>query len=153
MTSRSRRGFTLIELVLVAAIVSILSAVAIPRYASSLANYRADAAARRILADIQLAQARARALSAQQTITFSTTQHSYQIAGYADPDLPSATYTVSLRAAPYSARLTTASFGGSATLTLNGFGLPATSGTLQVQSGAAVRTLTINAQTGTVTIP
>ena len=43
------------ELVLVMVIVATLAAIAVPRYAQATSRYRADAAARRIAADLSLA--------------------------------------------------------------------------------------------------
>src|SRR5204863_23675 len=56
----SRRAFSLIEITLVLMVMGVLAALAVPRYASALARYRADAAARRIVADLDLARTTAR---------------------------------------------------------------------------------------------
>jgi type II secretory pathway pseudopilin PulG len=146
------RAFSLLELVVVAATITILSAIAIPRYGNSVANYRATMIARRIAADITLAQSRARALSTTQTVVFDLSQNRYQLPQFADPDRPGRTYTVSLSNPEFSATIVSADFGNSTTLSINGFGLPAAGGTVQVGSGRAARTLTVNAQSGVVTI-
>src|SRR5690349_6696795 len=89
------RGFTLFEFLMVIVIIATISAIAAPRYAYALANYRAETAARRIVADINLARSRAIMKSTSQTITFSVTSNQSQIVGMADLDRPTATYTTS----------------------------------------------------------
>jgi prepilin-type N-terminal cleavage/methylation domain-containing protein len=152
-TATHRRGFSLLELVVVSATITILSAIAIPRYASSIANYRASLVAKRLAADIRLAQTRARALSASQTVVFSVVQNQYQLPQLPDVDHPGKPYTVSFAGPNLSATLVSASFNGSATLTINGFGIPTAGGTIQIRNGNAVRTLTVSAATGAVTGP
>jgi prepilin-type N-terminal cleavage/methylation domain-containing protein len=46
------KGFSLLELVMVVAIVGIVSAIAVPRYSTAACNYRAEVAARRVAKDI-----------------------------------------------------------------------------------------------------
>jgi prepilin-type N-terminal cleavage/methylation domain-containing protein len=151
-TATYRRGFSLLELVIVSAVITILSAIAIPRYANSIANYRVSVIARRLAADIGMAQARARALSTSQAVVFDTVQNQYQLPQLPDVDRPGQLYTVSFNDPTISATLVSASFNGSATLTINGFGVPASGGTIQVRSGSALKTLTVNADSGVVTV-
>src|SRR5690349_5400432 len=141
-------AFSLFELVLVLAIMGIMAGIAAPRYARSLARYRADMAARRIAADIALAQSRARSTSTSQTIAFDTTAEQYSIIGMANPDNRSASYVVNLGDEPYLAALGTASFNGSGTLTFNGYGDPASSGSITVSTGDTTKTITVSGDTG-----
>lgn len=55
--SRVRRGFTLVELMLVVAIVMVLSAVAIPSFRDMAANQRLESAAWQMVYDLRLARA------------------------------------------------------------------------------------------------
>lgn len=148
----TRRGFTLIELAVVIVILAIVTSIAVPRYASALSNYRVNAAARRIAAEIAVTQTRARALSTTQSISFSTASNSFSITGMTDPDHPASTYTVSLSSTTTGAVLAAALFANAATLSFNGYGVPSSSGTITVTSGAATRTLTVAADSGAVTI-
>ncbi len=145
-------AFSLFELVLVLAIISIMAGIAAPRYARSLARYRADMAARRIAADITLAQARARNTSGSQTITFDTAAKQYSIIGMANPDNRSQSYVVNLADEPYLASLGTVNFNGSSTLTFNGYGDPASSGSITVSTGDTTKTITVSGDTGSVVI-
>jgi prepilin-type N-terminal cleavage/methylation domain-containing protein len=145
-------AFSLFELVLVLAIISIMAGIAAPRYARSLARYRADMAARRIAADITLAQARARNTSGSQTITFDTAAMQYSIIGMANPDNRNQSYVVNLGDEPYLASLGTVNFNGSSTLTFNGYGDPASSGSITVSTGDTTKTITVSGDTGSVVI-
>ena len=147
------RAFTLVELAVVVVILAVLAQLAIPRYARAIANYRADAAIRRIAADIALTQSRARALSSSQTITFSTTANTYQITGMPDPDHPAATYTVPLADKTTGASLSAVSFNNSPSLTFDGYGAPSSAGSITVTSGIATRSLAVAADSGVVTFP
>jgi prepilin-type N-terminal cleavage/methylation domain-containing protein len=153
-TSVPRPGFTLIELILVVIIVAVLSAIAIPRYTNSQMKYRADAAARRVAADLQVAQTRARIRSTPQTVTFNLTSSSYTLDGMPHPDHPAKTYTVSLPEAPYGASLVTVNFNGTATIGFDQYGMPipATGGTAAVRVGDQQRTISVEANTGRVSV-
>jgi prepilin-type N-terminal cleavage/methylation domain-containing protein len=149
---RRGRGFTLVELAVVVVVMAVLAQVAVPRYGRAISNWRAEAAARRIASDIGVAQARARALSTSQSIVFSTGSNSYQITGMADPDHPGTTYTVGLADQTTGAVVGSAAFGGSSTLTFNGYGSPTNGGSVVVTSGTATRTVVVAAETGAVSV-
>jgi type II secretory pathway pseudopilin PulG len=143
-----------VELVVVVLIVAILAAAAVPKYADALNRFRADAAARRIVADLAAAQARARAASTSLSIVFTLPPSGsrYQVVGMKDPDRPAAAYTVDLADSPYLATLRSASFGGDATIVYNGYGIPDSGGSIVVYCGQYVKTITIDPTTGTAAI-
>src|SRR5438105_3411892 len=66
-----RLAFSLVELTVVLALVVIVSAIALPRYWSSAGYYRVDLAARRLAADLALAQTHARTTAQFQNVRFS----------------------------------------------------------------------------------
>src|SRR5688500_10231700 len=105
-------GFSLFELLIVVSLFAIVAAMAVPRYASSVGRYRADAAARRVAADLALARAKARAASAARTVTFNAAAGAYTISGMRHLDRASDPYTVNLSAAPYHVLVAHADFGG-----------------------------------------
>jgi type II secretory pathway pseudopilin PulG len=141
-------GFSLLELVLVLAIVVTLTAIAAPRYQGSVARYRADLAARRIVADLALAQSNAKAVSSSRSVVFSISANNYQM-----PDLPpldgtAGSYIVELSEKPYEADITSADFGGNQDVTFNGWGIPDSDGTVILTVGSEQRTVTLDAETG-----
>lgn len=146
-----RSGFSLLELVLVLSILVVLGAVAAPRYGGANARYRVEFAARRIAADLQLAQRAARASGASAVITFDTANHGYQITGVNALD-GSGAYDVDLQAAPYQSRLSSATFGSGSVLTFDGWGVPDANGTVIVDVGAETRTVSLSHPSGEVTI-
>lgn len=147
-----RAAFTVIELLLVMIIVSIVGLMVAPRFANSLSEQHVDAAARRMAADLALAQRRAKFTSTSQIITFDVAGDRYALAGVADPDHPSRSYAVNLDTDPYQSVIVSADFGGTAAVTFNGYGIPDSAGTLVVRAGGHHKTLTLNALTGDVTI-
>lgn len=149
--SRRNKAFTLVELVLMLAIISILAAIAGPRYVNSLSLYRAQAAAQRIAADINLARWQAHAASGQ-SIVFNLTSNNYSLPGVSGlPGQPSP-YTVTLSSDPYGATLTSATFGSGTTLTYDQYGQPSSAGTVVVQSGSFSKTVTVDPNTGLATV-
>lgn len=139
------------ELLVVLAIVALLGGIAAPRYASSLAHYRADVAARRVAADLALAQVHARMTSVTQTVTFNTAAQSYQLSNLSGLDAGASAYVVQLNAEPYRCTFASVSFSGNQ-ISFNNYGVPSTGGTVVVQAGNWQKTLTIDPDTGRVTI-
>jgi len=146
------RGFSLLEIVLVLAIIVTLAAIAAPRYAASLARYQADLAARRIKADIEQAQLSAKAASTSISIEFFVSDNKYEIPGLSALNGSSGSYAVELSARPYAAALVSAEFGGDAELIFNGWGMPDSSGTVILTVGSEQRTVTVNGETGKATV-
>jgi len=147
----SRPAFSLLELILVLVILAVLGAVAAPRYASANARYRADFTARRIAADLQLAQRAARAAGSSTVVSFDTVNHSYQLTGVDALD-GAGTYGVDLQVSPYQSTLNTASFGSGSILTFDGWGVPDANGTVVVSVGSETRTVTLSHPSGDVAI-
>ncbi len=145
-------AFTLVEMITVLAIVAMLAAMTIPRLGNSIARQRADASARRIAADLRLARAHALQVSASQTVTFDSSSDSYALEGMQDLDHPDASYQVELSEDPYSATLLAANFGGDAKVIFDIYGVPDTGGSVTIEVGDWMRTVTLEADTGNVTV-
>ena len=145
-------GFSLVELVLVLTIVVVVAAIAIPRYSNWQFRYRADAAAKRIEADLNLARKRAQASSSSQFIVFDTDAETYNMPGSPDIDGRGPDYEVDLSRSPYNAALVEVDFGGSANLMFDGYGSPSSAGTIVVRSGDITKTITLYAGTAEIVI-
>ena len=129
LPSNARTGFGLLELVVVSAIMAALAAVAVPKYAASLARYRAAAAAARIKAELSLARRTAKISGSAQTVDVSD-------------------YQAILSESPYRAVIVSADFGGDEEVVFDGYGIPDDGGAVTVQVGTTERTVIIDADTG-----
>ncbi len=148
-----RAGFSLLELVLVAAILTVIAAVAAPKYAAATARYRARLAARRIAADLALARRAARTAGAACRLRFDVDADAYELPGLDDLDRRGGSYRVRLDEAPYHADLTAASFGDDAELVFDGFGRPDSGGTIRLRVGDVEQTVVVAAGSGKATAP
>jgi len=80
--SKTATGFTLLETVIVLAILAIAAAIAIPNVMSWLPNYRLKAAARELYSNMQKAKSEALKRNCSVGITFSTMAFPAQGGGY-----------------------------------------------------------------------
>lgn len=145
-------GVTLLELMLVLALMAIIAAIAAPRYAASIARYRVDMAARRIVEDLAFAQSTAKATSSARTVIFSVENNKYLMPGLSGLDAVPGDYTVKLSEPPYEAKLTSANLGGDSQITFNGWGAPDSGGTVVLTVGSGQRTVTVDSVSGKATV-
>lgn len=147
------KGFSLVELALVLVLLSVLTAIAAPRYSSSANNYRVNMAARKVAADLGSARADAWNRGVHRTVTFTTAALQYTLTGVADMNHTAADTVVSLKTSPYSLTQLAANFGGLSSVIFDAYGMPNNGGTVTVTSGTASQTVTLNGTTGNITIP
>ena len=143
------RAFSLMELVVVMAIIGITALIAAPKYAASVTRFRADSAASRVKGDLELMRARARAASAPRTFTFDTTTDTYTVSAERGLD-DSSTFEVDLSRPPYDCDLVIANFGGTSSLTLDGFGSAPQTGRIVVRAGSVYRTIFVGTSDETI---
>jgi type II secretory pathway pseudopilin PulG len=142
----------LVELVVVLLVMSIFAAVAVPTFFDSLLFHRVESAARRVKADLELARHTARLTSASQTITFSGKTYTAS-AAVKDLDRPSHIYSVDLSQPPFELSAVTASVGGSAIVSFDGYATPSSGGTVVLQTANNhTCTVTLDGTTGQITI-
>jgi len=149
-SSRNRQAFSLIELVIVMAIIGLLSAMAVPRFANASMRSRIDSAAKRVAADLELARKYAIHSSTPQTVTFSG--NSYEIPGLRHLSHSTSSYNVDLADEPYRAQIKNAMFGGDSEISFDIYGSADSGGTVDITVAKMHRRVRINATTGQITI-
>ena len=149
-TWQHRPAFTLVELVVCLAILAIVAAIAAPRYGASIARYRAELAAKRIVADLELIRSRARAQGSYESATFYASGEYYRM--ISDPDLNDSTkeYVVYLNEAPYRADIVEVSFrsGTRNYMRYGNYGHPYWGGYVTVRAGDVERTVVVDPDSG-----
>ena len=138
-----KTGLTIIELVVVMLILGILGATAIPKFQESLASFRAQSAASRIVGDLKFAKRFAQQTSATVVIQFDVPGNGYLLVGVADADRPSQAHSVDFSEADFKSRLVSADFGGTSNLSFNFDGHPSAAGTVVVRSGGTLETVEV----------
>ncbi len=147
-----RRAFSLMELILVAVIISMIAAMAMPRFSNSLARFRAEAAAERIASDMKLLRERALQTSSRQVMSFDLFAHTYQLPGVPDFRNPARPYEVSIAGEPFGGIIKSADFGGKEELEFDGYGVARSGGSVVVWVGTSKRTVTLDATGGKAVI-
>lgn len=149
--SRSaRRGFTLAELVIVMVIIGILGAIAVPKFASASATFRADGAARQLAGAIEEAAAQARSRSTTVRVRVSAGGNNYNSA-VISPLTYLEIYDTTDR--PFSATVERAlNPDGLNRLDINGFGEFSNVFIVELKVGSRRRCVWVDPDTGTVNV-
>ncbi|MEO1535168.1 MAG: prepilin-type N-terminal cleavage/methylation domain-containing protein [Planctomycetota bacterium] len=145
------RGFTLVELAVVIAVLAVVAAVAVPRFASASARSRLDAAAARVTNDIALLSATAQAASTDRQAVFDSFSDQYVLLGVRDRGRM-LNRGVNLGTAPFETNLVSATFDGSPLLTMNGYGVAETSGTINLAVGSFGKRIVLLAGSSSVQV-
>ncbi|MCC6428346.1 MAG: hypothetical protein IT435_16185 [Phycisphaerales bacterium] len=128
------RAFTVVELVIIMAIVAVFASLAVPRVSGLLCRQRVMQAGHRISADIQRVSASARSTSRPWTFAFTKSSSTYVVTGQ-DASGKGITWTVVLTDEPLAATVTDVTLGVDAKLIANGYGTLDRSGSVTLQCG------------------
>ena len=145
---RPFRGYSLIEVILALAIVAILAGIALPRFGGAITRQRADGLARRIVADLKLAQRHAKRTGVNQTCSFDIADNSYTLEGMPDPDHAASVYSVRLSDEPYCGTLHSFDLDIDDKIIFDMYGLPDSAGLIVIRIGEEYRTITVDPDTG-----
>lgn len=153
--TRCRRAFTLVDLTITVLIIGIMSAVATPKFVDAMIYRRADAAANRVAADLNLARRTAVSSGKPQVVNFTLVTSVYAMPGVTDIDHPGQTYSVDLTSTRYAVTLSSINFGASGTatsITFDMYGRPDYGGSVTIQTGTQTRVVNVDADTGRATV-
>lgn len=143
-----------------AVIISVLAAIAYPRYASAVTRARLDAAARRVVIDLRFTQQRARTKSAAQRLRFVAGSSQYVIeqsegddtwSAISNIDRAIASYRVDLSEPPYEVHVQYSVL-EDVIFEFNGFGDPAANASIAIFAGADQRVIKLDAATGGISV-
>lgn len=144
-----RRGaFSLVEMVMVVAVISVVAAIAVPRFSGAIARRRLESASTRIVQDIALARQHARLISGDVKISFTKKQAMYSIDKLPDPNAPGSMYSVDLHDAPYHVTGWAAKFDVNEDVTFDMYGTPNKGGSILIRIGGESKTINIDVDTG-----
>jgi len=154
MTRGRPRAFTLVEVMLVLAIIAVLAGIAVPRFSSALYRHRVNQAVYRLAADLDRARAEARAGSSTRRVTFDKVNHTYRITGIRDLNTTAIGHEVDLAAEPYRCKIQDVWItSGNAYIEFNGYGAVDSNCVVRVYCGDYQRDVSVNIDGGGAQVP
>ena len=148
----NRSGFSLIELTVTMMLVGITAAVVVPKISGAVTTTRLNATAMQMVADFETARRYAISTSTSQEIQVVTANNEYILKDMPDMNHPNvASYTVDLNELQGTVSILSVDFNSTDSMTFDMYGKPNHGGTVVIQSGTQIRTITIDASTGKVT--
>ena len=147
-----RAAFSFVEIIVVVLIMGILAAAATPSFYRSLRFHHLETAARRVKLDLEQSRQAAQMKSQAQSMTFTGGTTYTLSAGVQELDGSGQPYSVDLSKPPYELATVTAAFGGPTAVSFDGYGAASVGGTIVLQLGGKTRTVTLDKNSGSITI-
>lgn len=148
---RNSSGFTLAELMIVAGLVGILSAIAVPAIVAEMPRYRLNGASRQVMSDLLAARMQAVSENNEFMVSFDVNNHQYTILDDDDNDGSADAGEIATTKDLYS-EYPEINFSSTRTLTFIPDGTVSNSGSLTVASSSDSRTVDITGA-GRIRIP
>jgi len=148
----SRRGFSIVEVVIVVVIIGVTAVIAMPRYGNSIRRYRLESSAQRLISDFDRIVEDARRSRETRTLVIDVAADTWSVDDLVDLDGKGANYTMDISSDPYHADIIGADFDGTAKVVIDKFGRPAASGTVTLEVGGRKMTVKFNRSTGTAEV-
>jgi prepilin-type N-terminal cleavage/methylation domain-containing protein len=147
-----RRGFSLVEMVIVVLIIGIVALATIPRYQDYWTRHSLQSACQRVAADLRHAQSHAMSTSQNVDVNFSVSpDDSYSIPSLDSEANALLVYSVNVNGVPYRSSIHSANFDGDAVVVFNPFGIPDSAGSVTLSAGGFIQSVLVSA-TGGVSI-
>jgi prepilin-type N-terminal cleavage/methylation domain-containing protein len=140
-----RHGFTLIELVLVVAIIAMMAVIAVPRLASAQTGSRFSGAERRMQSEFAAVGELAAAEGRAHTIQFHIPSGEMRVYRGTVLTAPSLVRSIAFADEPYRASIVATNItGGGATVLVDGFGMYSAEAKIQIAIGSDVRVVNLS---------
>lgn len=132
---RLHAGFSMLEMVIVVAIIAIAAAIAVPRFADAGSGRRLAAAKRTLESDVQLAKRLARAQGVAYTLGFYPDENMYVIIEGTEIKRSAVVFTRDFDAEPFTLDISSTSLGASAFVVVTPYGELVDSFTVTIRDG------------------
>lgn len=142
-----RRAFTLVELVVVLAITAAVTSIGVIKYSASLARYRVQGAAARLIADLETARTQARHSSSPRIMRFAPDRTRYTVLTSAQDSANAAGAITDLSLDPYRASFAISGLSNN-TLRFDGYGVANQAPRITLTSAGATAVVAIDADSG-----